>query len=934
MKKDKKKRFVLIDGNALIHRAFHALPPLTTKKGELVNAVFGFTLVLLKAIRELKPTHIAVAFDAKGPTFRHKEFKEYKAHRQRAPKELYEQIPRIKQVINVFNIPSFEVSGFEADDIIGTLSEKVKMNNIIVTGDLDALQLVDKDTKVYTLRRGVRDTVTYDEKAVQERFGLAPKQLVDFKGLRGDPSDNIPGVPGVGEKIAKRLLQKFGSIEKMYQQLQKPGYKLKIKGIKDQKLKEKLLKFKDQAFLSKKLAKIVTDMPLRIDFKKCVVSDYDRNQVVKLFQELEFKTLLKRLPESGKSSRQSNFFEKIIERNRGIKYKEQNSGCSKMKNKKDPLVFYQLINTKEKLENFLKQLERLDKFAIDTETTSPKAHQAKLLGISFAWEEGKACYVQFPISPTTSNLSHFQFSKLRKVLENPKIRKIAHNAKYDLIVLKKAGIDLKGLDFDTMIASYVLNPGTRQHSLDNLVFTEFGYEMMSYEDLIGKKGKPIWEVDVKRLAFYSCEDADFTLRLAKRFKQELKKEKKLWDIFFEIEMPLILVLVEMELNGIKLDVQRLRHLALDFSKALAKLENEIYKEAGTRDFNINSTQQLARILYDKLKIPNGEVKKTLTGISTAASELAKLRKRHPIISLIEQYREYTKLKNTYIDTLPKLIDKKTNRVHTNFNQTITATGRLSSSDPNLQNIPVRTEAGRKIREAFCAEKGFKLLSADYSQIELRIMAHLSKDQNMVSAFEQDKDIHMAAAAQIFGKDQSDVSFEERRLAKMVNFGIMYGMSSYGLAARLGIEKEEAKKIIEKYFETFPAIALYIKRTLEFAKRHGFVETLFGRRRYLPELQKRKSASVERMAINHPIQGTAADIIKMAMNEIYQKNLVCHVDCRLLLQVHDELVFEIKEEKLKEFAQSIKEIMENIIKLCVPLKVDLAYGDNWGKLVKM
>lgn len=913
----KKQRILLIDGHALIHRAYHALPPLTTKNGELVGAVFGFTSVLLKAIKELKPTHVLVAFDVKGPTFRHKEYKEYKATRVAAPQDLYDQIPRVKQVVEVFNIPYYEIPGFEADDLIGTLSKKLKIENIVVTGDLDELQLVDRNTKVYTMRRGVQDTVMYDEKKVFERYGLKPKQLVDFKGLRGDPSDNIPGVKGIGEKTAAKLLSEFGNLEKLYKAIEEG----RAKSISE-KLQKLLVEQKKQAFLSRKLATIVTNIKLDFDLKKCELSDYDKNKVIKLFQELEFKSLLARLPESKHKSEQTSLFGKL----ESSKLKVQSPKLQL----KTQNFNYQLIDTEAKFKEFLVKLAQQKEFVVDTETTSANAMKAKLVGLSFCWREKNAYYI--PTSP-------FVKSGLLGILENPKIKKIAHNAKYDLLVLKNFGINLQGVFFDTMLASYLLSPGTRRHSLDELAFSEFGYQMMSFEDLVGKgkKQKKIEEVEIEKLCFYSCEDADFTFRLYKLYKEKLKKEPKLEKIFYDIEMPLLFVLSLIEENGVKLDKKFLEKLSKNFGKELDKLAAKIYKLAGTQDFNINSTQQLQKILFEKLKIPSKEARKIKTGISTAASELAKLRKAHPIIGEIEKYREYTKLKNTYIDALPQLINKKTGRIHTSFNQTVTATGRLSSSDPNLQNIPIRTEIGKEIRKAFIADYGFKILSADYSQIELRLAAHISGDSNMLKAFDHDEDIHTATAAKIFKKDIKNISSQERRFAKTINFGILYGMSPYGLSQTLDIDHKEAQLFINQYFQNFPAIAVYIKNTLEFARKNGYVETLLGRKRYLPELisgSPQIQSAAERMAINAPIQGSASDIIKMAMNKLKEKNLVQTPDCKLLLQVHDELVFEIKEEKLKDYAKNIKEIMENVYKLQIPLKVDLRYGINWGELGNM
>jgi DNA polymerase-1 len=917
-----KRKFVLIDGNALIHRAFHALPPLTTKSGELVNAVFGFTSVLLKAIADLKPTHMAVAFDMKGPTFRHKMYKEYKATRVKAPQGLYDQIPRIKKLVEAFNIPIYERQGFEADDIIGTLSKKIKINNVIVTGDLDELQLVDDNTKVYTMKRGMQDTVIYNEEKVIERFGILPSQLIDYKGLRGDPSDNIPGVRGIGEKTASILLQKFGTIENLYKELKKSEKIASkpegLKGISD-RIRKLLLEQEDKARMSKELATIIIDMDLKIELKQCEVRDYDKNKVIELLRELEFRSLLSRLPESKSDTKQQSLF---LEKNKNI---EEKIDLEK--------YHYTLIDSEKKFSSLLDNLEKTKEFAIDTETTSIKPVEANLVGISFSIK-GSSWYLPRNTVDQYEQLKE----RLQKILTDKKIKKIAQNGKYDLIVLKNYGMDLSDIDFDTMIASYILSSNSRGNNLDNLAFQELGHQMMSYNDLVGKgrDKKKIEEVNLEKLAYYSSEDADYTFQLKEIFSEKLKKEKKLEEVFEKIEMPLLNVLAYMEMAGVKIDSKFLKGLSEKFTKNLKDLEKKIYDQAGASNFNINSTQQLSKILFEKLKIPIKGIKKTTLGYSTAAPELAKLYGTHPIIPLIEEYREYTKLKNTYIDALPKLINKKTGRIHTSFNQTITSTGRLSSSDPNIQNIPIRTEIGREIRKAFIAESGFDLLSADYSQIELRLVAEMSQDKNLIKAFKNNEDIHRRTASLIFNKDIKDIDYDERRFAKTINFGVIYGMGSNALSRSLEISREEAKNFIDKYFKTFPSINEYIDRTLKFARENGYVKTEFGRRRYLPEIisnQPMLKAAAERMAVNMPLQGTAADIIKLAMTKIFEEfNLNRdNKDLRMILQVHDELVFEIKEEKLKECAARIQDIMENVYKLNIPLKVDLKYGDSWGEM---
>ncbi|MDD3887646.1 MAG: DNA polymerase I [Patescibacteria group bacterium] len=920
----KEKIILLIDGNALIHRAYHAIPPLTTPKGELVNAVFGFSSVLFRAIKELKPCYIVVAFDKKAPTFRHKIFTEYKATRPKGDKELYRQFPKVREVVEALNIPHFEIAGYEADDILGTLKEKAKdkkIKSIIVTGDMDAMQLVDDNTNVYTLKKGVNDTILFSKKQVLEKYGLKPDQLVDYKALRGDPSDNIPGVKGIGEKTAVKLLQEYGNLEKLYKALES-GKKVEV--VKP-RIIDLLIKNKEQAFLSQRLAKIITDINFNFDLEKCDLKDYDREKVIKLFQELGFKSLINRLPESKKKEHQVGLFDMK---------KDKDFNMIDWNKKKE--VDYKLIESQQELDKIISELKLQKEFAFDTETTSKAAHEAELVGISFCWQERQSYYIQ------VFN-SRLKFDELKNVLENQNIKKICQNLKYDLLVMENFGINVKNASFDTMLASYVLNPGTRRHSLDDLAFSEFGYEMMSFDELVGpaffkdldgnkkKTKKDILEVDVKKLAWYSCEDVDFTFRLFKKFSDKLEKEKKLKEVLEKIEVPLVSVLSKMEDYGIKIDVDFLKKLSKQFGERIIGLESEIFKMAGCR-FNVRSTLQLKEVLFDKLKLETQDIKKIKTGFSTAASELEKLRQIHPIIALIEEHRELSKLKSTYLDALPELVTSD-ERVHTSFNQTITATGRLSSSDPNLQNIPIKTDVGQQIRKAFIAERGNKLIAADYSQIELRIMAHVSGDTNMIKAFEAGEDIHTATAAKIFKKDLKEISDKERRVAKTINFGIMYGMSAHGLSLSLGIPREEAQTFINEYFAQFSTIAVYVKQTLDFSRANGYVETLFGRRRYLPELNDRAAFRVrmagERMAINMPIQGTAADIIKLAMIEI-NKKIGNNKEVKMILQVHDELVFEVKENLVDAIVKEVKEIMENIYKLEVPLVVDIGVGDNWGE----
>ncbi|MFA4834301.1 MAG: DNA polymerase I [Patescibacteria group bacterium] len=929
-----KEKLIIIDGNALIHRSFHALPPtMATKAGEMVNAVYGFTAVLLKAIREFKPEYVVLTLDRKAPTFRHEQFKEYKATRVKAPDELYAQIPRVKEIAESFSIPIFEKDGFEADDLIGTIARKTdgKIEKIIVTGDMDTLQLINDHTKVYTMSRGLSDSVIYDEKAVKERFNLTPEQMIDFKALRGDPSDNIPGVKGIGEKGAIELLTNFKTLDGIYKNIDSKKIKDRVRVL----LKEQ----KKEAYMSRDLATIKCDVGIDFNLEKTRFAGFNQEKVVKLFSDLEFKSLLPRLhtlagqTETAKEVREEKILDKF-ERNR-------------------KMFKYILINKDKDFNSFLAKLKREANFTFDTETSSFDPLTARLLGISFSWEPGVAYFISTrgkDSSPKTNDLFSYKsqianrksqiaspwLASLAPIFSDPKIKKYGHNIKFDTRVIEAHGLKVEGIAFDTMIASYLLNPGTRQHNLDAVTFSELGFEKISKDDLLGKGRDKITfpEVTEEKLALYSCEDADFTNRLVSKLRSELKKHK-LDPLFGKIEMPLIDVLAEMENNGILIDKNLLNKMSKKVSEKLEELEKKIYKQAGAK-FNINSTQQLREILFTKLEIPIDNIKKNKTGLSTAADELDKLKDLHPIIPLMQEYRELKKLATTYIDALPELINKKTERLHTSFNQTITATGRLSSTEPNLQNIPVRTELGREIRKAFVADKGKKLVSFDYSQIELRLAAHMSGDKKMIKAFKDGADIHTATAAEINQVNPEVVTKNMRREAKATNFGILYGQGPHGLSQSAGIPYTRAKDFIDQYFIVHKDIKKFIDKTIGQAKARGYVETLFGRRRYLPEInssviQVKKGA--ERMAVNAPLQGTAADLIKAAMIEIHGL-LKDNPDVKILLQVHDELVFEMEEKEIKEIVPKIKDIMENVLKLKVPIIVEASSGDNWGEMKKI
>lgn len=911
------KKLVLIDGNAIIHRAYHALPPLTTKKGELVNAVYGFTSVLLKVISEIKPDYILATFDLKEPTFRHEEYKEYKATRVKAPDELYAQFDRVKEVVRAFNIPIFEMAGFEADDVIGTMARQAEkidgIENIIVTGDLDTLQLIDDKTKVYALRRGMSDTTIYDADAVRERYNLRPDQMIDYKGLRGDPSDNIPGVKGIGEKTAIELLQKYGSVENVYQNLSE------IKGA----LHDKLEKDKAQALLSKRLATIQKNVPVELDLTRAVTHEFDRQKIVSLFQELNFFSLIKRLPDSS----QSSAFPELKP-----SFKKE-SGVSDFK--------FELI-TEDKIGEFVQLLSEQKEIALYLRTTGDKYYNSDLLGIAFCYKTGRAGYIAFGEVKSEK-------LKVKSILEDENITKIGYDLKYVYEVLQKYGINLQGEFYDTMLAAYVLNPGGKIE-FKNLVLEELGEEIEGKT----KTGQLGLEIETPEdLAQKICRATDYIWKLKNVYTEKIEKisaeqnkEKNIKTVLETIESPLVKILAKMETAGIKMNTLIFKGISQKITETINKLEKNIHKLAGS-NFNINSPKQLTEILFEKLKLPTADIKKGKTGYSTASGELFKLRKEHKIIEKIEEYRELFKLKTTYLDTLPEMVDKN-KRIHTTYNQAVTATGRLSSSDPNLQNIPIRTDLGQLLRTAFVAEKGYKLVSADYSQIDLRVVAHVSGDKKMIETFLKGEDVHRATAAEINKVTLSQVTEKMRSSAKALNFGVIYGMSVFGFSVAAGIERDDARKFIDEYMNKFEGIAKYMRDTKEFAKKNGYVETELGRRRYIPEINSpnfQVQNAGERMAINMPIQGMAADIVKLAMIKVseYLKGSTFEIASdtlrsnlngdavRMLLQVHDEIILEVKEGIADKVAQKVKEIMESVYKLKVPLVANVKVGDNWGEI---
>lgn len=908
-----KEKFVIFDGNALLHRAYHALPPLTTSDGRLINAAYGFTSIFLKVLKELRPTYVAVTFDRKEPTFRHQVFKEYKAQREKKPQELYDQIDIIKEIVAAFGVPIYEAKGFEADDVIGTVTKlvgKAGLENVIVTGDLDTLQLVDDLTAVYTLRKGMSDTVVYDIQAVKERYGLLPEQLIDYKTLRGDPSDNIPGIKGIGEKSAAELIAKFGSVKSLYASLKKNDDQ--AKKLSD-RVKELLRQGANDIELSNNLVTIVRDVPIKFNLADCRLQSFDLGKIAELFHKLEFKTLLARLPELSK---------KLSLPTDEVEVKKVEA----VNNSK-----YLLVDNNEQLSELVSKLEKAQQVAIDTETSSLDSRHADLIGISLAYDEKSAYFVTAKLIGTAA------WKKFGEILSKDKLFKIMHNAKFDIHVLHHAGINVTKVDFDTLVGAYLIKGGERVLDLKSLVYQEFGKSMTPITDLIGERGKEqktLLEVPIADVAQYAAADADFTFRLMKKFQPELEHEK-MDKLFNEVEMPLVTILTDMEETGVKIDIAYLAELAREMQSKIIELEKTIYQQAGT-EFNISSPKQLKEILFDKLNISPEGLRHTKTGISTAASELEKMRGQHPVIDHLFEYRELTKLLSTYVAALPQLVDSTTGRVHSSFNQTVTATGRLSSSDPNLQNIPARGDWGARIRRAFIAETGNRLISVDYSQIELRVAAHLSQDKRMIEVFKAGRDVHAATAAFIFGVDQDKVTPDQRRTAKEVNFGILYGMGAFGLAERTDLSRTEAKEFIDRYFKTFSQLKVWLDEIKDEARKFGAVRTLLGRKRNLPEINSgvaQVRAGAERMAINLPVQGTAADLIKVAMVKVAAKLPKISTTAKMIMQVHDELVFEVPAEEVDIVVKTIKQEMENAIELKVPVVVDVKVGKNWSEMEK-
>lgn len=901
---------------------------MTTTKGELTNAVFAFARMLFRALNTLKPDYAVIAFDRAAPTFRHVEFEAYKAHRGPAPEGLFEQFGRVHELVDALSLQTCEIDGYEADDVLATLARQAVdagLDVVIVTGDTDALQLVDDHVRVLMPRKGMSDTVLYDSMAVQERYGLTPPQLIDFKALKGDPSDNVPGVPGVGEKTATRLLAKYGTIDNLLVHLSEV----------EPRVAQSLQQSADQLVQTRRLITIVTDVPIRLDLEKARVGAYDSDRLQEFLRTLEFRIPPNELPTRKFSPA------------RGAQLELFASSGVELDTVTRPLVDVPIaaapdvtsgdyrVLAEEDLPGLVERLRAAGRFSLDVESTDVDAMRASLVGISISEKPGQAIYIPVghrgegqPGVPLEAALE-----ALRPVLSDPNVQKLGHNLKYDAVVLARAGAPVEGIAFDTMIARFLLSSGERALGLKDVAFFELGIQMTPITDLIGKGKEQISmaDVPVDRAAPYACADADVAYRLAQRFEGQLK-EAGLWDLFSRVEMPLLAVLARMEQAGVAIDVPYLKAMSADLAEKIADLETRIYEDVGHR-FNLNSTQQLSRVLYEELGLPTGG--KTQSGFRTDADTLEALRVHHPVIGLILEYRQLVKLKSTYVDALPLMINPRTGRVHTSFNQTGAITGRLSSSDPNLQNIPVRTDLGKQVRRAFIAgAPDAVLLTADYSQVELRILAHITQDANLIESFREERDIHAATASQILGVPLDQVTSDQRRIAKTVNFGVLYGMSDYGLATQLGIARADARAFIENYFARYPTVAQYLESTKRQAQEQGYVTTLLGRRRYIPEINtpnRQIRAQAERTAINMPIQGTAADIIKVAMIRIDRALRERGLHAKMILQVHDELVFEVQERDVDEVRPLVVSLMEGAFPMTVPLKVEAHTGKNWQDL---
>jgi len=885
---DQPQRLILIDGSSYIYRAYYAIRHLSNSRGMATNAILGFTNMLLKVVREMQPDRLAVIFDSKGPTFRKEIYPDYKANRAAMPEDLVPQIPYIKRLVKAFNMPGIELTGYEADDIIATLAKKFAaegMEVTVVTGDKDLMQIVTDHVRLLDTMKDK----TYGPPEVTERFGGADK-VIEVQALAGDSSDNIPGVPGIGEKTAKALIDEFGDVETLLANLEK------LKG----KRRENLEEYADQARLSKKLVTLIDDLPLDLDEHDFALTDPNREALTELFKECEFHKLLQEFSAAERASASADGYRSVL--------------------------------SEAGLQELISALEQSQHFAFDTETTGLDPLRAELVGLSFSTQVGQAWYVpvghrylgvpeQLPLDTV--------LGKIRPLLASTRQLKIGQNLKYDILVLARAGVEVTGPLYDTMLASYLANPAAKSHGMDSLAAELLDYRTISFSEVAGSgKNKVCFdEVDVEKATVYAAEDADITLRLYEKLKPMVAEQQQ-EELFNDVEMPLLQVLVEMEQTGIRIDPGFLGGLSAEMEKKLAILEKQIHALAGC-PFNIGSPKQLGEVLFERLGLAKG--KKTKTGWSTDVEVLNNLAEDHEIAAKILDYRSLAKLKGTYTDALPKLIHPETGRIHTSFNQAVTATGRLSSSDPNLQNIPIRTEEGRRIREGFIPSDGCLLLSADYSQVELRILAHMADEPALKEAFTRGEDIHRRTASEVLGIFPDMVTDEQRRQAKAINFGVIYGMSAFGLAKQLGIGRREAQQFIDTYFERYPGIRTFMDSCIAEAREKQYVTTLLGRRCAIPEINSKNGAVrgyAERNAINYPVQGSAADIIKLAMVHIARRLAAEGLATRMLLQVHDELVFDVPEAELERALALVREEMEGAVNLSVPLLVEVGSGRNW------
>ncbi|MEE2948927.1 MAG: DNA polymerase I [Chloroflexota bacterium] len=908
--KEREPLLMIMDGHAMIHRSFRAISTqrhLTVNAtGEDVTGVYGFTNVFLRALNEWNPAYCAIAFDMSAPTFRHKQFPEYKAQRESTPEELRPQFGRVKQLMEAFGVAVYELEGWEADDVIGTLAaqaEKMGLDSVILTGDRDTFQLISPKVRV-DLASSIQDRRVYDEAELSERYsGLTASQQTDFKALLGDTSDNIPGVPKVGEKTAIALLNDYKSLEGIYEHLD---------DVSRPSVKQSLEEFKDRAFSNRDLMTIDRESPVELDLEKAKFGEFDRSSVVELMTELEFFTVIPRIPETGSSA--------SVEGD-GTAIQRPGEGTD-----------YTVIQTKEQLEYMLNMLHEAGGFAFDTETTSLDAAQAGLVGLSFSASPSVAWYVPVGHREGAQIPLEEVLLAVRPLFESPDISKCAHNANYDMTILANHGIECQGVDFDTMVAAHLLSRG--QLGLKNLALDVLGQEMTPITDLIGTGRKQLSfdQVDISKAGPYAAADADMTGRLRLAFEGSVIRED-MDSLMSDMEMPLVPVLVTMQRHGIKLDTAVLREMSEDMREQMFQTEEELYKSIG-HTVNINSPQQLSDLLFNEIGLP--KTKRTKTGYSTDANSLEGLKGLHPVVDQILDYRQVSKLKSTYVDALPDMVNPATGRVHTSYNQAGSATGRMSSSDPNLQNIPIRTELGRQVRKAFVADGApdWLLFSADYSQIELRVLAHLSQDPGLIQAFKRGEDIHASTASLMFEVPLNQVDADQRRIAKVLNFGVIYGLSPHGISQQTGFSREEGASFIENYFSKYPGINDYLEQVKVKARAEQYVETLLGRRRYLPDINSSNfnvRGGAERMAINMPIQGTAADIMKLAMIKVQKRLEEEGLQTKMLLQVHDELVFETPKYEMESLKELVFDEMPGAMNLDVILKVDAKWGPTWGDM---